>query len=217
VAAGSGRHLDFAMIERRRHPHLRLWLGLLCCAIGVGGSSCSREPRRLTALPPAHATEVGERSAELPRRVALPGAPRVTLHALEDQRPEGAPAGVIGWQMVAMPDALEAVDSWLRGELASRYVLIANSADGLESQGVIRPALRKFYVESKVSSKTAVLVLRLTFERPQGESVTRTYRGQTAYMNWTDSDASWRRAMRAAFDACWRQIEADLPHLLQRE
>jgi hypothetical protein len=177
-------------------------LAALLCVLGLGlMAGCTGAPRDLS---------LSEEGPARPRTSSKPapkdGAP-VRLLACEDERPEGSPDGQIGFRMVNADEAPRTLEEWLRGELAARHPIAGEDADAVIT---LRPVLRKLYIESLSSSKSAVIVVKIHYTKAGHPGLVETYRGQATSMNWTGSDDELRAAFRKAFKTCWAEIERDI-------
>jgi hypothetical protein len=145
---------------------------------------------------------------------AAAGAPRVWIAGIVDARPDTSSLGSIGARPVSSAD----VTAWIDGELAALaspgFTARAGGEPNAGDRLAVRTRILKAYVDGVNVTKTAVLVLGAELTAPDGAVTRRTYRGQTAGVNWWGSEGEAAAALREAAANCLEQLRADVETLL---
>lgn len=189
-------------------PRLRAAVAAAALLLAAG---CSTESKPL-ALAPSPATALGAPALRATASPAgwgdpLPHALRVSWLPLLDERIDPAAIGAVGVQSYVATEAPAWIEQALR-ELGGRgFQTVAADAEG---ELVVEPRLLKLYVQNVDVTKSAVVVLALTFERAGHASTRRIYRGRHTSMNWWSSAGELTGALQAALADALDQIRVDL-------
>lgn len=133
----------------------------------------------------------------------------VRLQPLDDRRKDATSLGAVGGRAVSAGQAAGWIEQELLGLASPRFQVIAAAAKA-DAALTVTPVLHKLYVDNVAVTKTAVVVLELTFAPREGVVTRRFYRGQHASMNWASNESEITRAVRLALADCLTKIRLDL-------
>jgi hypothetical protein len=176
-------------------------------AFGGGFAGCSTEmtTSHLTLEPPTDSSAVAVR-APVSASIA-PGTLCVAWRPTQDCRPDKTSLARFPSQTYVADDVLPWVDHALHAANDARFATVENP---IQADVVVTPRLRMLYLEFLDVTKCAVVVIEVEFSYRGQPTITKTYRGQYAGLNWAGSDAEMERALRSALATCVDKIMADL-------
>lgn len=182
-------------LRHRLHPS-----ALACVLITLVAAGCAMPPAHLDfAAPPG--------STDATPAVAKADAPRVYLAPLEDLRLDQENIGQVGGRPYRAASIMPWLEQELREQVAAHVQLV--SVDSKPAL-IVHPRLHKLYVDGLSVTKAAIVVLELSFTTPEGENSRRVYRGQFAGMNWWNSEAEMKTALRLALKNCLERCGPDM-------
>ena len=161
------------------------------------------------AMRPAHLDFASSPSTSgtKPHAAAQFDAPLICLAPLEDLRLDKGNIGNVGGR----PFDAKNIIPWLEQELHREVTLHVQlvSADSTPAL-FVRPKLHKLYVDGLSVTKTAIVVLELSFTTPSGATSQRIYRGQFSAMNWWNSEDEMKTALGLALKDCLEKCGPDM-------
>ena len=192
---------------------MRNEIGIPACmlvALCLGGCfSPVRLDSHYTTPPPPHDNTVYAGNA----RPVPPPPPlircMVYLESVQDQRTDKNSMGNIGGRPVDADDMVQWLDSGLDTLSASGFRI--DKATSVDDQVVVDVTLLKAYMISMGLSKSANMVVRITYKRPDGSMLaTQVYRGVDTSVDWVAGEGEMNSAFQRATKQMLDQVDTDL-------
>ncbi len=173
------------------------WAGLSSLIFGLILCSCTTEPAKLTLS----TADISASGARIKASVK-----QVCLLQIEDQRTNSESLG----QVAGRPFHADDLTAWIVqsfNDLAPERYVISEKVSKDEAPLAIKVIVLKAYVSNILSSKTAVIVLKLeccSKDKPASEPVI--IRGQYAGPNWASTTSEVQGALQNALKQCMQQV-----------
>jgi len=184
-------------------------LAPLLAALCLGGCySPVRLDSHYTTPPPPHDNTVYVGTARPVRQQPLIKC-MVYLESVQDQRTDKSSMGNIAGREIDADDMVQWLDSGLDTLSASGFRI--DKATATDDQVVVDVALLKAYMISMGLSKSANMVVRITYKRPDGSTLaTQVYRGVDTSVDWTAGEGEMNTAFQRATKQMLDQVDTDL-------
>lgn len=177
---------------------------VLCC--GALGACTTQEPLRVALVPLGQDRRSAAAPTELP----------CDLRTVEvtDERAEAQSLG----QLATHPLVGQEVAPWV---LAGLGLLRCCGANGREQDGIRDPVdlelvIKKFYVQTQRSSKTASIVLAVRLRNDRGDHFDKSYRGSDTSVFWTMSTEAVQKSFGKALGSLRAEISHDISTFCSR-